>query len=262
MECSELSGADAGAVARAYTIARDAAELRGLWADIEALDGRVLAADQYQAHWRTSRFLRHATLWLLEHRSEYANIGRAVTRLQPALRELVQLVPGALVGLDRERYLEQRQHLLAQGFPERLAERLAVLEPMQVAFELCELIRQTGQPARRVAHTHFGLAGPLGFDWLQVAIERLPGADDWQRAAKAGLLAGARAAHLRLSTASLQPRSRARALSHAAVSLQRWRAMINSLRALPSVELPALTVALQALKTLADAHPRVLAPLP
>ncbi|HLK71627.1 MAG TPA: NAD-glutamate dehydrogenase domain-containing protein, partial [Steroidobacteraceae bacterium] len=68
MECTEHSGADAGAVARAYTIARDGADLRGLWADIEALDGRVLAADQYQALWRTSRFLRHATLWLLDHR--------------------------------------------------------------------------------------------------------------------------------------------------------------------------------------------------
>ncbi len=44
------------AVARAYTIARDSADLRALWADIEALDGRVRAADQYQA------LLRHQPL--------------------------------------------------------------------------------------------------------------------------------------------------------------------------------------------------------
>jgi glutamate dehydrogenase len=263
MECAERSDADAGAVARAYTIARDGAELRGLWADIEALDGHVLAADQYQALWRTSRFLRHATFWLLNHRGEYPAIGRAVARLQPRLRELVQLIPGALVGLDRERYLEQRQQHLAQGFPERLAERLAVLEPMQVAYELCELTRQTAQGTRRVAHTHFGLAGPLGLDWLQAAIERLPGADDWQCAAKSGLVGAARAAHLRLTAASLRAVSGAGAGAgtHAQVALQRWQALISSLRSLPSVELPALTVALEALKGLADARPRLLAPL-
>ncbi|HEY7929959.1 MAG TPA: NAD-glutamate dehydrogenase [Steroidobacteraceae bacterium] len=261
MECTEQSDADAGAVARAYTIARDGAELRGLWADIEALDGHVLAADQYQALWRTSRFLRHATLWLLKHRSEYPAIGRAVERLTPTLRELVQLIPGALVGLDRERYLEQRQQYLAQGFPERLAERLAVLEPMQVAYELCELMRQSAQPARRVAHTHFGLAGPLGLDWLQVAIERLPGTDDWQRTARAGLIGAARAAHLRLTAASLRAVGTAGAGTQAQAQLSRWQALIASLRSLPSVELPALTVALEALKNLADARPRLLAPL-
>ncbi|HLK70792.1 MAG TPA: hypothetical protein VKT19_02480, partial [Steroidobacteraceae bacterium] len=248
------------AVARAYTIARDGADLRGLWADIEALDGRVLAADQYQALWRTSRFLRHATLWLLDHRSEYPAIGRAVARLTPMLRELVQLIPAALVGVDRERYLDERQQYLEQGFPERLAVRLAVLEPMQVAHELCELVRQTSQPARRVVHTHFGLAGPLGLDWLQAAIERLPATDDWQRAARAGLLGTARAAHLRLTAASLRAR-RAGVGTHGQAALQRWQSLVASLRALPTVELPALLVALESLKQLGDAHPRLLAPL-
>ena len=62
MQCSEHSDANAAAVARAYTIARDSAELRSLWAQIEALDGRVKAGDQYEALLTTSRYLRHLTL--------------------------------------------------------------------------------------------------------------------------------------------------------------------------------------------------------
>jgi len=57
-----------------YTIARDSADLRTLWAQIEALDGRIKPADQYDALLETSRYLSHFTLWLLLHRREYGTV--------------------------------------------------------------------------------------------------------------------------------------------------------------------------------------------
>ncbi len=264
MECAEHSGANAAAVARAYTIARDSADLRELWSDIEALDGRVAARDQYQAMWQSSRFLRHATSWLLARRREYAAVGAAVARLQPALRALVQLIPGALAGLDRAGYLERRERLVGQGFPARLAERLAVLEPLQVAHDLCELINTLGASARAVAQMHFALAAHLGLDWLHAAIEQLPSADEWQRAARVRLQNAARAAHLRLTAAALRARETARAPSahvpvhgapvHGAAesALQRWQRVLSDLRSLPAPNAPALIVALEALENLAS----------
>ena len=266
MECAEHSGANAAAVARAYTIARDGAQLRELWADIEALDGRVAAQDQYRAMWHSSRFLRQTTLWLLARRREYAAVGAAVARLQPALRALVRLIPAALAGLDRAGYLERCERLVGQGFPARLAERLAVLEPLQVAPDLCELIDTTGESARAVAQVHFGLAARLGLDGLHAAIDQLPAADEWQRAARARLQQAAAAAHLRLTAAALRggragraaprraaTRAPAPAAAHggAEPALQRWQAVLGELRALPSPGVPALLVALQALENLA-----------
>ena len=68
IQSSEASDANAAAMARAYTIARDSADLRTLWSQIEALDGRTKPADQYDALLETSRYLSHFTLWLLQQR--------------------------------------------------------------------------------------------------------------------------------------------------------------------------------------------------
>ncbi len=40
----EDTGADAAAIARAYSIAREIFDVRALWSDIEALDNKVAAA--------------------------------------------------------------------------------------------------------------------------------------------------------------------------------------------------------------------------
>jgi glutamate dehydrogenase len=256
MQCMEQTGADAGAIARAYTIGRDSAELRARWEEIETLDGRVRASDQYDAMQRTADYLRHLTLWLLTHRQQYEKVGPAVERLQPALRELAHLIPAALEGIDRERYLQQRQRHLEQGFPERLAEYLAALEALQVAVDLSELALETGSSARDVARVHFGLSARLSLDWLHAAIAQLATTGDWQRSAKHRLQDMLLATHLRLSALVLtQARSHANARTEAP-ALQRWQQLVTELQALPTVDFAALTVAVEALGALAAARPQ------
>jgi glutamate dehydrogenase len=262
MECSEQTGADAAAVARAYTIGRDSAGLRALWEQIEALDGQVSAEAQYQALWQTSRFLRHLTLWLLVRRRNYPAVGAAVERLQPSLHELAMLIPGALSGLDREQYLHRRQQQLAQGFSARLAEALAVLEPMRVAPDLAELMHAQGLSARAVAHTHFTLAARLGLDWLHAAIDRLATADHWQRAARARVQDAALAAHLRLTGMALKAPAARRARPRGGERLlERWREVLRDVRAQPSVDLAGLIVAVETLEALASGLAHALAHL-
>ncbi len=256
MQCTEASGADAAAVARAYTIARDSADLRTLWTQIESLDRRIRTADQYDALLETSRYLRHLTLWLLSHRREYAEIGASVTRLQPRLREIALAIPGALGGLDRERHLERSRGYAAQGLPPRLAESLAALEPLRVAPDLAELMTSQRCSARTVARTHFGLGAELGLDWLHEAVARLPAGDGWQRAARSRLRSAALGAHLRISAAALAPAPRAPAHAAAArasteSAIERWRHVLRDVRALAAPDLAALSVAVQALETLA-----------
>ena len=255
MQCAQDGDASAVAVARAYTIARDSADLRRLWAELEALDGRIKAADQYRALLETSGYLRHLTRWLLAHRRDYAQVGAAVARLQPVLRELTQVTPAALDGLDRSRYLGRCAGYSAMGLPVRLAESLAALEPLQVAPDLVELMRESGAGARAVARAHFGLGAKLGLDWLHAAIDQLPASGSWGSAARARLQNVSLAAHLRLSAAALLPASRApsAASSGAARSaLERWEQVLRDLRALATPDLAALTVAVETLESLAS----------
>lgn len=253
LQCSEVGDANAAAIARAYTIARDSADLRTLWSQIEALDGRIKPVDQYDALLETSRYLSHYTLWLLEHRRDYGAVGAAVVRLQPALREFAQVMPAALDGLDRERYLARCGRYVSQGLPARLAASLAALEPLRVAPDLVALMASSRSRARAVARAHFGLGARLGLDWLQGAIEQLPASGSWQRAAQQRLQAAALAAHLRISAAVLAGDSGRRAFSGPASdpALGRWQQVQRDLRALPAPDLAALTVAVETLGNLA-----------
>jgi glutamate dehydrogenase len=263
MECSEHSNASAAEVARAYTVARDSAELRSLWAQLEALDGHIPATAQYQALLTSNRYLRRLTFWLLEHRRSYTDVGAAVARLQPALREFALVTPQALEGLDRSSYLEERSRYAEQGLDDALAERLAVLEPLRVAPDLVELMNASHASARAVAHTHFALGARLGLDWLHLAIEQLPAENGWQSAARARLQAEVLGAHRRISAAVLLHRAAAgtRADAAAGALLERWLLLLRDLRALPSSDLAALTVAVEALEHLSNERAAALAAL-
>ena len=250
MQCAQDGDGDAADVARAYTIARDSADLRRLWSELEALDGRIKAVDQYRALLESSGYLRHLTHWLLAHRREYREVGKAVARLQPLLRELAQVTPAALEGLDRSRYLERCASYTGVGLPARLAENLAALEPLQVALDLVQLMRSSGAGARAVARAHFGLGAQLGLDWMHAAIGQLPASGGWGRAARSRLQSVCLAAHLRLTAAALESAPKTRSIALGA--LERWEQMLRDLRALTTPDLAALTVAVEALESLAS----------
>ena len=257
LESAQDGGPSAAQIARAYTIARDSADLRRLWSEIESLDGRIKAADQYEALLVTSAYLRLLTRWLIAHRRDYGEVGAAVAELTPRLRELAHVTPAALEGLDRARYQARCEHYATVGLPPRLTESLAVLEPLKVAPDLVELMRLSGAGARAVARTHFGLGARLGLDWLHATIEQLPASGSWSSAARAQLQSASLWAHRQLSAAALlAPEARAGTRdrrSQASGALARWQQVLGDARALASPDLAALSVVVEALEALAAA---------
>jgi glutamate dehydrogenase len=117
IQCSEASNANAAAIARAYTIARDSADLRTLWSQIEALDGRIKPADQYDALLETSRYLTHFTLWLLATAARVRRGRRGGDAIAAGAARICPGDAGALEGLDRERYLARCRRYVGQGLP-------------------------------------------------------------------------------------------------------------------------------------------------
>jgi glutamate dehydrogenase len=262
LESAQDDGPSAAQIARAYTIARDSADLRRLWSEIESLDARIKAKDQYEALLVTSAYLRLLTRWLIANRRDYDEVGAAVAELTPPLRELAHVTPAALEGLDRARYQGRCKHYATVGLPARLSENIAVLEPLKVAPDLVELMRISGAGARAVARTHFGLGARLGLDWLHATIEQLPASGSWSSAARAQLQDASFFAHRQLSaTALLAPEARAdtrERRSLAANALARWQQVLGDARALASPDLAALSVVVETLEALAA----VQSPLP
>jgi glutamate dehydrogenase len=76
------TGADAATVARAYSIAREAFDVRELWTAIERLDNRVAATLQYGMVHDTIGLIRQATYWLIQRHRSALGIEQQVARLE------------------------------------------------------------------------------------------------------------------------------------------------------------------------------------
>src|SRR6185503_14708502 len=99
--------------------------LRGLWAEIEALDGRVPAATQTAMLLRARILLERATRWLLRNRRRPIDIAAAVARYGPGAASLAEALPGLLGASELEAARAKAAGLVDVGVPPQLAQRVA-----------------------------------------------------------------------------------------------------------------------------------------
>jgi glutamate dehydrogenase len=250
------TGAGTASMARAYTISRDSAGLRGLWTAIEGLDNRVAAEHQYEALLASRDYLEYLTRRLLAPDApEIADIGAAVARLEPVFRELAAALPACLSGLERERYSTLRAHYQQAGLPVALASHLAALPALRVAPDLAALAERGRRSLAEVARSYFELGTALGADWLHQAIEQLRTSGPWQVVARERLFAASRATHQRLCAKLLEQRvvrtgNLTDWIGRRGTAGAQWQQTLRELRALPSADLAALMAGVEALKLL------------
>src|SRR5262249_52200369 len=79
------SGLGPGDVAQAYIAARDAFNLRELWAAIEGLDG-VTAALQSQLFTSVNRFIEHCCRWFMQHVPRSLTIADVMARYAKGIK--------------------------------------------------------------------------------------------------------------------------------------------------------------------------------
>ena len=119
------TGADAAAVARAYSIARESFDARETWRAIEALDNKVAADVQYAMVHDTVGMLRQATYWLIQRHRKALSIEQQVARLHPGIRDLARAPLQWLQGTDRAGFETRASELAKAGVPAELTRRVA-----------------------------------------------------------------------------------------------------------------------------------------
>jgi glutamate dehydrogenase len=255
----EDTGADIGSIARAFAIAREITGMRELWADIEALDDRVPTSLQYDMAHQTTRLLRPLTYWVLRNLGPDLDIERAVSRLKPGIRELMGDLPELIEGLEMERYDRELQRFSGEGVPPRVARRVASLGAIHSGVDIVEVALARHAPIAHAARVYFGLGTALGLDWIRGEIERLAVEGHWQALARGTLREEAYSLQRRLCdqiivrggrrdpSASIGAWLAAR--GGAAVSLSR---AVQEMRSTGSSDFPTLSVALQAVRRLAE----------
>jgi glutamate dehydrogenase len=185
---AEETGRSGSDVARAYTIVREAFDLRQLWLEIEALDGRVPADLQIRLIHEVGRLVEWGTHWLLRTTRGSLDISAAVERLKPAVLELQQDLETLLPEADRLHLEERTSRGLAHGLPKDLARRLAALEFLGSAFDIARIARGREHDVEQVGLVFYHVGARFQLERLRAAAHDLAGESSWTKMAMDGLV--------------------------------------------------------------------------
>jgi glutamate dehydrogenase len=175
------TGRSAPEIARAYLIVREIFELRGLWAEIEALDNQVAARVQTEMLLETGLVVEHSAAWLLRHRR--LDFGAEHARLASGVRSLTASLIQWLPPRDNSLAAERGQRLTEAGVPMALAERLGAMMFLAPALDIAELAEASAQPLERAARIYYEAGIRFALDEMRAAARRLPAETQWQKLA-------------------------------------------------------------------------------
>jgi glutamate dehydrogenase len=168
-------------ITRAYAIVREIFELRGLWAEIEALDNKVSAHTQIAMLLEIAELIERASAWLLYR--ERLELGREIARFAPSARSLAESLSELLPARDRGVVAERSLRLSEAGVPETLASRIGAVTFLAAALDIADLADRSGQPLDRAARVYYGLGAQFALDEMRAAARRLPARTHWQKQA-------------------------------------------------------------------------------
>jgi len=183
----EETGATAPDIARALTVTREVFDLRGLWAQIEALEGQVAAETQLTMFLEARILLERSTRWFLRNEPRPLDIATSISHFTPGAAVLADAVPALLAAADRDSAERKAQELVRGGVPPALAGRVAHLEPLVPALDLVELAATTGTSIEDVAGVYFAVGEQLELHSLRDRIAALPRQGRWDALARRAL---------------------------------------------------------------------------
>jgi len=193
LRMQEDSGRNIAEIAKAFTISRETLNARGLWDQIDALDGSVpesVQIDALEVIWKLQwTFVR----WLLNCRGPVPGISTAVARYQSAFNA-IRTAPGILPDSQRPVYHASIQQWQEKGVPAALAQQLSELQFLEPALDIIELALACKREPADVAKVYLRLGESLHLPWLFSQINALEVSGRWHAIAR-NLLRHELAAH-------------------------------------------------------------------
>jgi glutamate dehydrogenase len=195
---------------------------------------------------------------MLENLREHLDIERAVRRFATPVAELWRGLGTVVSATASARLSAQRSALVVQRVPEQLAARIASLETLHCALDLVEVATAARVTIVYAAKAYFELGERIGLTWIKEQIERLSVEGQWQAAARRTMRDDLYALQRKITAAVLKCRGRDATARvdqwsgrHAA-SLEVLRRIVVDLRTGSAPDFATLSVALQAVRRLAQ----------
>jgi glutamate dehydrogenase len=242
---------------RAFLIAEGVLDVRGRAASLHAGVQELTAEAEVGAFLGLDQAVRHVCAWVLTNTHESASLGQVVMHFKSAFDQLASEFETLLQGGERTRFERTYRDLRAAVLHEHLALDLARLSFAQHLLNVLTVSFSQSLEPLEVAHIYFGLSEYIEFAMLEGAIDNIRTDDRWERRAASDLAAELVWARMQLCRSVLTRDSSERSLPLRVAEGRERRAaevehLMAELRALPSVGLPPLQVAVRALARLAS----------
>lgn len=260
----ESTGQSAANVAGAYVIVRDIFHLPHWFRQIEALDSKVPADVQLQLMEELMRLGRRATRWFLRSRRDDLDAGRDVAHFGPQVATLGLKLNELLEGPTLEQWRARYQGFVEAGVPELLARMVAGVSHLYTLLPIIEAADVTGQPADVVARAFFAVGSALELSWYLQQITSLPVDNNWQALAREGFRDELDWQQRAITISVLQMADGPAAIDERVAYwmelhkplVERWRLMLNELRATSGTDYAMYAVANRELLDLAQSPHR------
>ena len=256
----EETGASQPDIVRAYLGTREIFDQVNLWLANEALDHQVKVAAQNQVVLASLRLVERGTVWLLHQREALRNMDATIKRYAPGAAQVADGLERWLGEDDRAVLQRDTEHLMDQGVPEALAQRVARLDAQVSALEIVDVALDLDAPVAQVAGVYFGVGGRLQLGWLAHHIGLLPADTHWQGLAKVAMrddlsaLAGSLARSVLRGTPEVgaeDPAARIDAWqAQRSFKWQRCTQLLADLKPTAALDVPMLSVLLRELRSL------------
>jgi glutamate dehydrogenase len=187
-EVHEKTGMPPAEVVKAYVITREIFGMRGLWAEIEALDNKVPALLQSRMLVECGRLIERETVWFLREVGVPIDIAGEVERYGAGVGRLFGGIESLLSPADRELLDRHCDNFVQQGAPQALARRIASLPMLAPVCDVVRIASTLKLPVERVAEAYFAIGDRFGFDWLRRSAGSLPTDTAWDKLAVSAII--------------------------------------------------------------------------
>lgn len=193
------TGADPVELTRANFVAREIFGSLPLREELETIDNRLDAGVQTRMRLEMRTLVERASRWLVNNRRPPLDSQATVDLFTGPVQQVMAQLPDLMSGSELADLVARRERLEAEGVPEELARRVAVLPPAYVLLNVVEIAQREELDPADVARVHFALGERLGLPALVQRILALPRDDRWQTMARAALRDDLHTVHAQLT---------------------------------------------------------------
>ena len=178
-EMQDHTGKDVPEIARAYIIAREAFELRPLWAEIEALDNKAPAGLQIAMLQQTVKTVERTTQWMLRNGKAGLDMERHIEEFAPGVRALRKTMSDFLVPSELSDISSRTQRYSHPAVPKPLAARIGQIKALSSACDIVRIAAATKSPVEKTGQTYFAVGEYFKLNWLRRNATRLVPENHW-----------------------------------------------------------------------------------